>query len=78
MKIRPLQGGGVHWWCPACRCSHGGRGWNEISPGTVVPSAVVVNNGRRCHSSVTNYKIVFAADCTTGWAGREVDLEETS
>lgn len=78
--VRHIEGG-VCFWCPACQCSHGGKGWLEIGPDYVEPSVKVTytdDEGRTtvCHVSAIKGTLHYHSDCTNGWANREVPMEK--
>lgn len=80
------------WYCPGCECGHGvpvlgGRawGWNQsLTAPTLTPSIHVFPHDAsppfkpqpRCHSFITDGKIIFLPDCTHVLAGKTVEMED--
>lgn len=78
------------FWCPACNRVHqfcvDKRDWpnmvwkwnGEKEKPTFSPSILVIgkegNNIKRCHSFITNGRIVYLSDSTHDLAGKMVDM----
>lgn len=91
--IHKLEGGGVAFFCPGCKCAHSvpvvgsnAWGWNgSLDKPTLTPSILVSYDGNPpadrpniCHSNVTDGHIMFHSDSTHALAGKTVPLMEFS
>lgn len=75
--------------CPGCEGGHGvpvsgpkAWQWNgSLGDPTIKPS-ILINKGRsnptapQCHLFVTEGRLEYQADCTHGYAGKTIDMEE--
>lgn len=94
MKVRLAVHDVLTWYCPGCEGGHGvpvkgerAWGWNgSTEQPTLTPSILVFAHDSsppfkpqpRCHSFMTEGRLVFLTDCGHKLAGQTVEMEDES
>jgi len=73
--------GGIGYMCPACKRAHvvsiGHGGWSfngNLESPSLQPSVKIPSEG--CHAVITDGIAHFTDDCTNGFAGKVIPLDD--